>query len=293
MALATRPKPNLNHKKRQAGHHRHSKHYLKAYWPYIPMLMIAAFGLFISSVWSNRQHVLGDKSDFSSSSLLAFTNDYRAQYQVDALTIDPQLAAAAQAKAEDMAKNNYWSHTSPAGQTPWSFIAASGYNYQVAGENLAYGFTGAQQVVIGWMNSPEHRNNILDGTYQNVGFGVASSPNYQNEGPRVIVVAEYAKPAGASLAATPGVMPLNNSDPSTLVSRVEVVLGGQAAWSFYALLAITGIALIVFISRHGLRLKRLVFEGEAFISRHPVLDIAVVFIITAGIVLTRNGGNIR
>lgn len=52
MALATRPKPTVHHKKRQAQHHRHSKHYLKAYWPYIPVLMIVGTGAIVNKLWS-------------------------------------------------------------------------------------------------------------------------------------------------------------------------------------------------------------------------------------------------
>lgn len=51
MALATRPKPKVQHKKRVAQHHRQSKTYLKAYWPYLPMLAIVAVGVVVSSHW--------------------------------------------------------------------------------------------------------------------------------------------------------------------------------------------------------------------------------------------------
>jgi len=52
MALATRPKPNVSHKKRQAQHHRHSKHYLRPYWPYLPMLAVVAGGVIVNALWS-------------------------------------------------------------------------------------------------------------------------------------------------------------------------------------------------------------------------------------------------
>jgi uncharacterized membrane protein YidH (DUF202 family) len=52
MALATRPKPTVSHKKRRGSHHRHSKHYLKPYWPYLPMLIIMAAGLMVNRIWS-------------------------------------------------------------------------------------------------------------------------------------------------------------------------------------------------------------------------------------------------
>jgi uncharacterized membrane protein YidH (DUF202 family) len=46
MALATRPRPKVQHRKRVAQHHKHTPHYLKAYWPYLPMLAIVGFGAF-------------------------------------------------------------------------------------------------------------------------------------------------------------------------------------------------------------------------------------------------------
>jgi hypothetical protein len=51
MALATRPKPKVQHRKRQAQHHRQNKHYLKTYWPYLPMLAIIGAGAALNSAW--------------------------------------------------------------------------------------------------------------------------------------------------------------------------------------------------------------------------------------------------
>lgn len=304
MALATKPKPKSHHKKRQAQHHRHSKHYVKAYWPYLPMLMIVGFGVFINSLWS-QAGVLGAKNDFSSASLLDETNERRAAEKLSDLTIDPQLTAAAQAKAEDMAKNDYWAHNSPDGKTPWTFIKSSGYQYQAAGENLAYGFDGASETITGWMNSSEHRANILNTAYLNVGFGIASSPNYQGHGPETIVVAEYGQPVLAAATITFNVdetasntTPANVESaatelPAQSVARIQIVTGGQAAWSLVAVSALAGAALTLFLTRHGMRLHRALVRGEAFIVHHPWFDIAMVFIATAGIVLSRTGGLIR
>lgn len=52
MALATRPKPTVSHRKRQAQHHRYSKPYLKAYWPYLPMMAILGSGALINQTWA-------------------------------------------------------------------------------------------------------------------------------------------------------------------------------------------------------------------------------------------------
>ncbi|HEY5152776.1 MAG TPA: CAP domain-containing protein, partial [Candidatus Saccharimonadales bacterium] len=117
MALATRPKSTVHAKKRQAQHHRHSKPYLKTYWPYLPMLMIVVVGLAINSLWSTGS-VLGAKSDFGNAALLGATNADRIDNHKPALSLDPQLEAAAQAKANDMVRRDYWSHNSPDGKTP-------------------------------------------------------------------------------------------------------------------------------------------------------------------------------
>jgi uncharacterized protein YkwD len=299
MALATRPKRPPQHKKRIGAHHRRSKHYMQPYWPYLPMLMLVVVGLAINSAWSTKS-VLGSESNFQTATLLEATNQQRTDADEANLTLDSRLMAAAQAKADDMTAKNYWSHNSPDGRTPWSFVTAAGYGYQVAGENLAFGFNNASDTVAGWMNSSEHRANILNQDYQNVGFGVASSPNYQGKGPATIVVAEYAAPS-ASVATisfdvdNPNAQVKHASTELAAkpVSRIQVLTDGQAAWSLAAISAITGAALAVFLIRHGFRIRRLINQGEAFVAHHPYLDIAIVFIVMAGFLLTRTSGLIR
>ena len=292
MALTQKPRPLAHHKKRSAGHHRQGKHYLKAYWPYIPMLMTIGLGLVVNSLWSNNQQVLGVSSDLTNSSLLGYTNNYRLKSHEFNLNIDNRLSAAAQAKADDMVNNNYWSHTSPDGKTPWMFISATAYDYQIAGENLAYGFANANDAVTGWMNSPAHRANILNSNYTNVGFGVASSPDFRGKGPQIIIVAEYAEPSGV----VNGVMttgPLIKEMSGTDVSRIQLLTDGQAIWSAIALSLFTGAALAIFIVRHGIRIHKIMYKGEVFIAKHAYVDIAVTLVIVVGFVLTRSSGIIR
>ena len=45
-----------------------------------------------------------------------------------------------------MSKNQYFSHNSPDGKTPWQFIKKEEYNYIIAGENLALNFTSSEAV---------------------------------------------------------------------------------------------------------------------------------------------------
>ena len=156
MALAAKPKrTTAAHRKRAGKHHRHTDSYLKHYWPYIPMLLIIGLGLVFNGIWSHSG-VLGSSSDFSNQTLLQDTNQQRTADHETALTLNQQLSAAAQAKANDMVKRDYWAHYAPDGKTPWTFISEAGYHYQMAGENLAYGFTNAADVTAGWKIGRAH-----------------------------------------------------------------------------------------------------------------------------------------
>ena len=72
------------------------------------------------------------------------------------------MSASALAKAEDMAINNYFAHYSPNGKKPWDWINRDNYAYLFVGENLAINFTSAEAVHEALMNSPTHRQNILN-----------------------------------------------------------------------------------------------------------------------------------
>jgi uncharacterized protein YkwD len=200
--VASKPKrstPPVHHLKRTGQHHKSSKHYGKAYWPYLPLLVIVVLGITFSSWLSHAQrNVLGYATEMSATALLNGTNSQRSSNGLGALALNGQLNAAAQAKANDMAARDYWSHNTPDGATPWTFIVHAGYSYQAAGENLAYGFGNSSETISGWMNSPEHRANILNGNYADVGFGIANTASYQGTGPETIVVAMYGKPTAAA-----------------------------------------------------------------------------------------------
>ncbi|HET7320485.1 MAG TPA: CAP domain-containing protein, partial [Candidatus Saccharimonadales bacterium] len=166
-------------------------HYLKTYLPYLPLLLIVTIGLAINSVFLTPARVLGDQTNITVDGLFADTNQQRTSDSETALNLNDQLNSAAQAKANDMVTRDYWSHNTPDGQQPWTFITAAGYTYTAAGENLAYGFDSSDAVITGWMNSAEHRANILSTSYKDVGFGIASSPNFVGTGPETVVVAMY------------------------------------------------------------------------------------------------------
>lgn len=305
MVLAAKPKrtPALHHKKRTGQHHKQSSHYAKPYWPYLPLLAIIGIGIIGNSLWGQHLHgVLGDHTNITSTQLLADTNVQRAADHESSLKLDSQLTAAAQAKAQDMAARNYWSHNTPDGQTPWSFMSDAGYQFSAAGENLAYGFGSSDAVLNAWMNSPEHRTNILDNKFSDIGFGIANASNYRGSGPETIVVAMYGAPATvASHAVAYGTDPSSEeTQPATVVSQPQAsstsrinALSANGAWVTLTISVLTTLAFIWFILRHGLLLKRALVNSEAFVIHHPMLDVAIVSVATLGIILTRTAGFIH
>lgn len=157
--------------------------------------------------------VLAYASSISRAALLAENNASRVANGLGAMTLNSQLNNAAQAKAQNMADNNYWAHVAPDGTQPWYFFEAAGYSCQGAGENLAYGFDTSFAVNQGWMNSPSHRANIL-GDYVDVGYGFVNAPSYQG-GEYTIVVAHYGKPLAYTAPAAPTPAPAPTPTPST------------------------------------------------------------------------------
>ncbi|MCX6766253.1 MAG: CAP domain-containing protein [Candidatus Moranbacteria bacterium] len=111
-------------------------------------------------------------SDITVEKVIELTNASRAEAGESALTVNSKLSQAAETKASDMVANNYFSHTSPAGATPWSWIQKENYDYIYAGENLAMDFHAAENMEEAWMASPTHRANILNQNYHEMGTAV-------------------------------------------------------------------------------------------------------------------------
>lgn len=105
-------------------------------------------------------------------------NDIRRSNGLSELTLNEELSAVARVKAEDMAKNNYFSHTSPTYGSPFDMMKSFGISYRAAGENIAKGQTTPQQVVDAWMNSPGHRANILSDSFTQIGMGYTANGNH-------------------------------------------------------------------------------------------------------------------
>jgi uncharacterized protein YkwD len=87
------------------------------------------------------------------------------------------LAGAGRIHAEDMARNNYFSHSGRDGSGPAQRIERAGYRYRSIGENIAAGQMKPEDVVAGWLKSPGHCANLMNPVFTEMGVAFAVEKN--------------------------------------------------------------------------------------------------------------------
>ncbi|MGW2212159.1 CAP domain-containing protein [Streptomyces sp. NPDC001781] len=112
------------------------------------------------------------------SRVVELVNAERAKAGCSPVQLNSTLTRAAQAHSADMAAHKTMSHTGSDGSDPGSRITAAGYRWSAYGENVAFGYSTPEQVMAGWMNSPGHRENILNCSYKEIGVGLAQPGSY-------------------------------------------------------------------------------------------------------------------
>jgi len=105
--------------------------------------------------------------------VIQWTNIQRAEYGLPPLKESAKLDSSAEIKVEDMFENQYFAHSSPSGVGVKELTEMVGYEFIAIGENLALGnFQNDETLVQGWMDSPGHRENILNTQYREIGVAV-------------------------------------------------------------------------------------------------------------------------
>ena len=157
-----------------------------------------------------------------------------------------------------------------------------------AGENLAKGFHSSAGVVTAWMNSPEHRQNVLDGNYTDVGFAVQTG-EFQGK-KTTLVVALYGEPTTSAVQASAGrqVVLAAHDDPLSPIARLGVGLQSMtpALLGSLVLLVIAG---GVALSAHAYR-NKLPREWRLSWKKHHGLYKAVGMASLAVVLLALYGG---
>jgi len=150
----------------------------------------------LSSLTALKPGILGYSSEITAGKVLSQTNSERQKLGLPILQYNDTLSQSATAKAQDMFANNYWAHNSPQGKAPWDFFKSAGYKYSIAGENLAKDFYDTDGLIKAWMNSPTHRENIVNTKYQEIGIGVVNG--ILNGVKTTLVVQHFGTPLGAA-----------------------------------------------------------------------------------------------
>ena len=109
------------------------------------------------------------------------TNSFRAKNGLTALLWNDSAATVARNHSQDMSDNDYFSHTSLDGSSPWDRMAAAGLTYSAAAENIAWGYWDGIDASYGWINSSGHRGNMLSTTVTNLGVGIDSNCAYYTQ----------------------------------------------------------------------------------------------------------------
>ncbi len=197
-----------------------------------------AIALLIVSIFlaSSLDRYLLSSSQYASviaAVLVDLANADRSSQSVGTLTVNPILVAAAQAKADDMAKYSYFAHVSPQGVEPWHWFKEAGYAFDYAGENLAVDFSDSSDVNSAWMNSPTHRQNLLDPHFTEI--GIATAQGSLNGHTTTFVVQEFGTPSPKTRelsAIAHESVPVNPKEPALATTKKTTgpnVLGENAA----------------------------------------------------------------
>lgn len=184
--------------------------------------VVFAFALFVPA----QAYFLPDVVAAQYKIIIDLTNTLRQEKGLRPLLTAPPLEVSADAKAEDMAQQHYFSHTGPNGHTLAYFLKAAHYPYSVAGENLAMGFIDAASVVGAWKKSPTHYANLIDPDFKELGVGLERG-TYNNE-PTVFIAQHFGarkkEKRGSSASPTVATTTLGVSVPSlgAVVKSVKI-----------------------------------------------------------------------
>jgi len=125
--------------------------------------------------------------------ILRLVNEQRAAYGSPAVTWSAQLEQEAAEYACQLISDNYFGHVNPeTGSTLAGRAAANDYQFWLVGENLAAGQQSPAEAFGGWMQSPCHRQNIINPAFTELGMAVRAGGQYG-----MYWVQEFGRPASA------------------------------------------------------------------------------------------------
>ena len=164
--------------------------WLRRQWRRVVLTSAGAALSLLGVIWVLHAPVIARADAGADQTLFSLTNQDRASNGVGALNYNNTLTIIGEnagyncggihinGRSEDMIQRNYFSHIiAGCGTYVWPMMSAYGVNYQSAGENIGWvnndsnAINAAGIVNTAFMNSPDHRANILNGSYTDEGVG--------------------------------------------------------------------------------------------------------------------------
>jgi len=115
--------------------------------------------------------------------VLSDINALRASHHLPTLRLSPALTDAARAHSEEMETDGYFAHSSNDGMAFWKriqrFYSSTKWHYWSVGENLLWSSPSVdpQGAMTLWLNSPEHKKNMLDPHWREIGISAVHEPD--------------------------------------------------------------------------------------------------------------------
>lgn len=242
--------------------------------------------------------ILGINANIDQKRLIELTNIERQKVGLSPLVENEALNNAAELKGENMFAENYWAHFAPSGKTPWDFVLGAGYKFTFAGENLAKNFYSSDEVVIAWMASRTHKDNLLNNKYKDIGIAVVEG--LLNGQKTTLIVQEFG--TTEILASVPVVEVQGKQiaiPQSGLVDKPQLVAGSEAKLTPsksiidpFLFTKSLGISVIVFMGvLLSLDILVLYKRGVLRIGSHHIAHMSILSI-SAATLLTSNPGAI-
>ena len=172
----------------------------------IAALVVALFAVSSVASFVRPQSTLAwDSGTFNSTSerdLIALTNRSRAAAGLRSLRVDSTLTSVARWRSKDMITRDYFSHDIPGYGSVFKRLDAKGYCYKVAGENIGWNNypddTATAAIHKMFMDSTDHRRNVLGRAWDVIGVGA-----YQGPGGKKMWTVLFADKCGTTVKATP------------------------------------------------------------------------------------------
>jgi uncharacterized YkwD family protein len=126
----------------------------------------------IPAINNNIVTTTNNKNRELETEVVRLVNVERSKVGIPSLKENGELSLIARDKSQDFINKNYFAHNSPTYGTPFEMLRTYGIKFTEAGENIAKGQKSAVEVMDSWMNSPGHRENILNPNFNKLGVGV-------------------------------------------------------------------------------------------------------------------------